>query len=377
MTCRHRRAGLAILTAATIAVIWCGREVFKKPESGLTGKSLVVRTRTSEPDRDRERAVADSTLRRRVIGDWNEFLKFLSSDPPPSAAEIRGRLTATRIAWTEMDPQALSEVLKHLLETGDDAATGLDFKVGAHGFLAGWPTARVFLLDVLAASDPEMAPVIARKILDETASADEFAVAMRSLTREGMGRADDAELLTRFGQMLEHPDWQNSRGFAEALDLARLVGSPEAARQLATWQGNPRMKVMAMDEFAADHPQAMLDILNNQPALTGATRANLMARADPADPRQLDAVDTYFKNPELTDSEAVAFLNSFPLRSTTTGFRLYAGTPSPYTYQRIAAGDRAAMARVKNWADDPALEKHQAGIQALQGRLASWVEQAK
>ena len=200
---------------------------------------------------------------------------------------------------------------------------------------------------------------------------------MRSLTRDGMGRAEDAELLTRFGEMLEHSDWQSCRGFAEALDLARLVGSPAAALQLATWQGNPRMKVMAMNEFAAEQPLAMMEVLRNEPALTGATRANLMARADPADPRQLDAVDAYLKVPDLTDSEAATFLNSFPLRSTTTGFRLYAGTPSPYTYQQIAAGDRAAMERIMSWATDSRLEKHRAAIHALQGRLTSWVEQAK
>ena len=377
MTGRHLRAGFASLAVVLIAAFWCGRDIFKKPDSKLPAESPAVRSRTSEPDLDRERAVADNTSRRRVAEDWTDILKFLGSDPPPSKTEIRDHLTATRIAWTAMDPQALSEAIKHLLETGGDAATGLDFKVGVHGFLTGWPTARVFLLDVLAASDPEMAPVIARKILDETASADEFAIAMRSLTRDGIGRAEDAELLTRFGQMLEHSDWQSSRGFAEALDLPRLVGSPAAALQLATWQGNPRMKVMAMDEFTAEHPLAMMEVLRNEPALTGATRANLMARADPADPRQLDAVDAYLKKPNLTDSEAAAFLNSFPLRSTTTGFRLYAGTPSPYTYQRIAAGDRAAMERIKTWAGDPALEKYRVGIQTLQRRIASWVEQAK
>ena len=377
MTGRTQRAWIAILIAAAVAAVWCGRDRLKKPDTGSPGNAAVVRTRVSEPDRDREWAVSDTTTRRRVTDDWAALLQFLSTDPPLSAGEIRDRLTATRIAWTEMDPQSLSEALKLLLETGGDADTGMDFKVGVHGFLTGWPTARVFLLDVLAASDPEMAPVIARKVLDETASADEFAVALRSLTREGMGRAENSELLARFGQMLERREWHSSRGFAEALDLARLVGSPDAAHRLATWEGNPRLKDMALNEFAADHSQSMLEILSNDPGLTGVTRANLMARADPADPRQLEAVDTYLKNPELAADEAAAFLNSFPLRSTTTGFRLYAGTPSPYTYQRIAASDRAAVQRVNAWAADPALEKYRSGIQALQGRLASWVDQAK
>jgi hypothetical protein len=36
------------------------------------------------------------------------------------------------------------------------------------------------------------------------ASPDEFATALRSLTRPGVGRLDDSELLSRFGQMLGH-----------------------------------------------------------------------------------------------------------------------------------------------------------------------------
>jgi hypothetical protein len=290
---------------------------------------------------------------------------------------VRERLLATRTAWVQLDPQALARAIKELLESGADAKTGLDFEVGLHGMLAGWPTLRVFLLDALAISDPEMGMVIASDLLDKTPSADEFATGLRSLTRTDIARAPDAELLTRFDQMLGHKEWQSTRGFAEAFDLTRFVGTPAAARKLVAWNGNSELRSMAMHEFAADHPQAMLETLETDVALESPDRASLVARADPADPRQLGSVDDFLHRPELTAEEAGAFLNAFPLRSATTGFRLYGATPSPYTFDQIKSGDLAAGEIASRWLTDPTLEKYRPQIQALQQRLTNWIEEAK
>lgn len=369
---------VAILVAATLAGIWISRiPQSHRSESDVPQAAPTIRKRTISPDLEAERETADASARRQIEADWAELWRWLDSDPKPSLEEIRARLLETRISWAAMDPQVLAETLDRLLKSGDDLATGLEFKVGLHGFLSAWPTLRVFLLDVLAASDPEMAAQIANRLLDQTPSADEYATALRSLTRPGMGRAKDAELLVRFATMLQRPDWQGERGFAEALDLARLVGSSEAAGQLAAWNGNPALKTMALNEFAADHPEAMLPVLQAAETLDGHTRANLMARADPGDPNQLAAVDAYLRNPDLPAGDAAAFLKSFPLRSATTGYRLYGKTPAPYTREKIAADDRAALERVNQWASDPALETHRTEILALQQRLSQWTRQAE
>ena len=372
----RKRWFLAVILIAIAAAVWFTKH---DPPSAVskTGSPPVNRTRSIVPDREKEQATANTTARRRIEEDWAELLLWLRSDPAPTADEVRARLKVLRIAWTAMDPQVLAEVLGRLLATGEDAATGLEFRVGNHGFLSDWPAARVFLLDVLAASDPEMAQVTARRILDQTSSAEEFATGLRSLTRQGMGRAEDAELLSRFGQMLGRAEWQGSRGFAEALDLARFVGTPDAARQLASWNGKQALKSMAMNEFAAEHPDAMLQILGPDSTVDGATRANLMARANPEDPAQLSAVDVYLRSPDRSPEEASVFLKSFPLRSATTGYRLYGRTPSPYSYERIAAGDRKAGEMVSVWVADPALEKYRPDLLALQQRLSKWIEQAK
>jgi hypothetical protein len=327
---------------------------------------------------EQEQLVAsDAAEKQKVLSDWAALLKWLSSVPPPDAEEVRERLLATRTAWVQLDPQALASAIKELLESGADAKTGLDFQVGLHGMLEGWPTLRVFLLDALAISDPEMGKVIAADLLDKTPSADEFATGLRSLTRTGMARATDTELLTRFDQMLGHEEWQSARGFAEAFDLTRFVGTPAAARKLVAWNGNSELRSMAMHEFTAEHPEAMLETLETDVSLESPDRACLVARADPADPKQLGSVDDYLHRPNLTAEEADVFLNAFPLRSATTGYRLYGATPSPYTFEQIKSGDLAAGEIASRWLTDPALEKYRPQIQALQQRLEKWIEEAK
>jgi len=368
--------GVIVLAAAIFLATRFTRESGgpATPEA-TSSPAAPVRSRATPPDEEAERETADNTARGRMERDWQDLLDWLESDPRPGPEEIRARLKALRIAWVEIDPQVRAEIIGKLLQGGKDAATGMDFQVGSHGQLAGWPTLRVFLLDVLATSDAEMAAAIARNLLATTTSADEYATALRSLTREILGRADDAELLSRFDTMLAKPEWQSSRGFAEALDLARLLGTADAARRVVSWNGGRVLKQSVMQEFAAEHPGEMIDALAADGSITGPTRATLMARADPTDARQLDAIDAYLKNPALSPEEATAFLDVFPFRSATTGHRLYAETPAPFTYDELRAADAAALARAGQWLADPALEKYQPQLQALQKRLQTWMDQ--
>ena len=365
---------LAVL-AVGAAVWFLNRESASSPADA--SKFPEERVRTTRPDPATERSTKNEQARRTIRTDWQSLIAWLESDPPPTEAEILERLLATRVAWAEMDLQLLAEMIAALLATGEDAKTGAPFRVGPHGFLKSWPSLRVFLLDALAAADPEMAATIARNVLDSTNSADEFAVALRSLTRKGSGRAPDAELLANFTKMLGREDWSTSAGFAAAFDMPRLLGHPDAARSLLAWNGNPRLRDMALDEFAADHPAEILTALKDSPGVGEATRASLMARANPADPIQLQAVDAYLKQPDLGAGEAAVFLKSFPLRSATTGFRLYEKTPAPYDYATIVAGDRAALEQVDKWIADAGLTKYRAELTALKNRLVEWTEQTR
>jgi len=130
---------------------------------------------------------------------------------------------------------------------------------------------------------------------------------------------------------------------------------------------------MALHEFAADHPAEVIEALRE----SAVPRADLMARADPEDATQLAAVDAYLHDPSLSAEDAVTFLKTFPLRSATTGYRLYGETPAPYSYERITAGDRKAAELAETWAADPALAPYRADINALRDRLSKWMEQAR
>ncbi len=309
-----------------------------------------------------------------IRSGWNDLIAWLDGAPRPTPDEIRARLLELRGTWAEMDPHMLAETIAGLLRDGRDAETGLRFLVGLHGLLDEWPTARVFLLDALAPADPDAAADLAREILAATSSPDEYAVALRPLARDGIARADNSELLACFQTLLSRNDWHQSAGFAESLDLARTIGTPESATALLSWPGNPKLRSMALHELAAEHPGALAAPLAAAPHLDPPERAALMARLDPASPGQTSALDTYLTDSTRTAGERAAFLRLFPLRSATTGHRLYSRAPAPYTADAVAAGDRAALELTRKWLANPALNAEREPLRALEARLENWID---
>ncbi len=377
MSLRRPGWGIAIFIVAVLIAL----RIFSPSndnEANLPERSSAKRARSTTQNRAPDHgSPASRSAGRMIESDWNDLVAWLESDPRPSDSDIRARLLSLRGKWAEMDPTLAAETIGQLLKTNRDAITGLTFRVGLHGFLDAWPSLRVFLLDALVVTDPEIAAGIARGILDTTQSPDEYAVALRSLTRFDGVNATDGELLARFSHALDQPDWQKSAGFAESLDLARTIGTRPAAAELLRWNGNPALQSMALHEFAADHPAQMAQALEADSTIDPITRANLMARLDPAEPTQLTAIDAYFRDPQRSTADAAVFLKSFPLRSATTGNRLYSPAPAPFERDRIATGDQAALDLVNQWAADPALESLRPDLLALRTRLADWVEQAK
>lgn len=365
-------SALALLAAG---LVWRWRDSVSPVESVSEPPPPRVVSAPRE-DGEEDFAAIDAAVRSKVLADWKELRAWLATNPPEE--EVRQRLEELRELWVTLDPNGLAAVLRELLERGEDAPTGLTFRVGTHGMLSGWNTLRVFLLDVLTAADPESSAAIAKRLLDSTSSAEEFAVALRCLTHEGPGRADARELSERLDVLLGRGEWSRSPGFAEALDLPRAIATSRAAGQLMAWQGDRNLRSMALHEFAADHPSAVLEALAGESgrALDPQTRATLMARARADDPAQLAVADAYLRQPGLSPAEATAFLKAFPLASATTGDRLYADSPAPFTRERIVAGDRAALDQVRAWLEVPDLQGVRPDLEALEKRLEVWVKQA-
>jgi hypothetical protein len=326
-----------------------------------------------------ERVFRDPSVR-----DWAGLVALI--DQGASSEEIRQQLADTKAKWCEEDPRVMAEKIAILLRDHEDRETGLEFETGHGGGLRSWPSLRVFLLDVLMSTDPDVAVEVAREVLAETDSAEEYAVAMRALVMEKPWRAGDDELHAYLANLLAREDWQKEgrAGFAEAMDLVREIGTAQAFQSLAEWvDGSPSFKeagAMSLHEFAAEYPDKMSQSVAEEPSLLASDpglRAGLMARIDPMDPKQLRVLEGYLSSGEVTVAEKRDFLRLFPLRSATTGFRLYAGTPAPYDLDQVKVSDLAAAEAVEAWLGRADLNPLNSELLALQQRLDDWRKQAE
>lgn len=113
---------------------------------------LVLRSHLQDPLPEARKAAAVPPPARSPA---SSFLPSIAANLPERPGlehldALRSRL------WALPAEQALEEI-RSFLESGDDRATGLSFEIGGDGSLSGWPTLRVFLLDLLQGIDPAAA----------------------------------------------------------------------------------------------------------------------------------------------------------------------------------------------------------------------------
>ncbi|MCW1885830.1 hypothetical protein OKA04_13905 [Luteolibacter flavescens] len=365
-----RKAILLVFVALGGIVGWMSRSPAPADTAsvGTPPKAPATATKRAEPGH------------KALVADWRECLAQCENGADPEA--LAKLLRATKNAWLEEEPDVVAQTIGQLLRSGVDAETGIPFETGPGRALVGWPTLRVFLLDVLSVTDPDLAMEIAREVLGTTGSAEEFAVALKPLTHGKTWRASDEELAGYFSKMLGTPAWQDSAGLAEALDLSRFVSSPEIAETLARWVDQSSQPgeagALALHETTAEAPALMSGLITSDDTLFAGQpdlRASLMARANVSDATQAEHVEAYLRNPAIPDAEKQQFLTLFPLRSATTGYRLYGNPPSPFAKEQVQADDRAALEKVNIWKSDPAFAPLAKDISALEARLQSWSRQ--
>jgi hypothetical protein len=358
------------------------------PLCGLLCWSIVKRSSPEAPaskaPEARHPAVAEESSRAgyKLGRDWRDLLERCQNSSDPE--ELRRQLAALKEEWLDEEPDVTAGIIGQLLRDGKDAETSIAFQTGPGGTLRGWPTLRVFLLDVLASTDPDLAGEIAREILASTGSAEEYAVALRPLMMGKPWQASDEELQGYLAKMLATPEWQTRVGLMEALDLTRVAAAPGTTETLAHWVDSspPAFAAgsMALHETAAQSPALVVDLISADHSLFASQpelRASLMARAVASDSTQSGQVETYLKDPSIPATEKKEFLNLYPLRSATTGYRLYGNPPSPFEHSQVISDDRAALEAVTRWQADPALAGLLPDLRSLGGRLQSWVRQAR
>ncbi len=258
------------------------------------------------------------------------------------------------------DAESAAAALVAFLESGRDAATDLTFVVGREGIMDLTPTLRTALLDLLLTVDPLAALEMARAIMDDAKSPDEYALALRNLAANDLEGDLKTELRSRLERMIEMRVWSAnpSAGFLEALDAAVvLTDKPmfDALARLtreAAATGNSslaRAGLMALDRMLVRDPSLLVKSFAAGPALPDLPpdqRASLMSRLDVTDPAQRELFTRYLSAPNHGSTELEYFAALFPNGNSLHGNWLISAAEATHSIASRREEDRKVLAEI-------------------------------
>jgi hypothetical protein len=283
-------------------------------------------------------------------------------------------------------PKAASAAIAHFLDSGANAPSHTDFKVGPGGFLETPSSLRVFLLDEWARHDPAAAAAYAKGLLGRMEDADEWAICLRNIALADDGGQDHDYLREKLVHMLQHEPWQQqpSVGFLQAFDVAVHLGGAQllpTLSRLVTKQDNPAVAhaaYLALDRLTIQDPVPVLEALaadREQMKGREATRANYFARADVRDPAQRRALEAYLLSPELGAPEASTFAGVYPNANYMISHNLLTRAQTP-DHATLAARDAEALRVVRAWLADERFVRWKPQLDRVRQRLELFVRQA-
>ena len=237
------------------------------------------------------------------------------NNPNKSAA-----LTALREALKHAEPKVALAAIRQFLASGENAVTGLGFKVGEGGVLDEAPTLRTFLMDQLGTISRDAgtndAAEEARATIQASTSPDESAVAMRNL-----GWADPQGskpfLAASERAMLDNAAWRQAPtgGYLEAFDVAAYAGDASLLDELASMAKTPspvqRAALIAMERLSAMAPGQVVSYFNAHPDLLSdlpLLRADYMGNVDLSDATERAQAEAYLQRTDVTDAEKDKFI---------------------------------------------------------------------
>jgi hypothetical protein len=306
---------------------------------------------------------------------------------PLAEAQARELLERLRAELADGDLAGTVAAILEFLRSGKDAPTSLPFTVEDGGALSAAPSLRTFLLDQLGRLDALAAAGFSREFLAaplaSDAVPDESSLALRNLAWGSAGPLADADRSrfdSRIEALLKNPAWaaSPSAGFLEGFDAAVYSRNPALIAPLAALlradAAPPARHAahLALDRLALSGDAALIVTIAAAPALSAqpGVRAGLLARADVTDATQRTTIETYLRDPAVTDAEKQTFVATFPLRSFTDGPRLIT-QPRDRDGAELMAADRASLVVMREWANDPALAPLHPSLDATITRLES------
>ena len=344
------------------------------------GSKTSEHARTDKPPEPRQAETASS----KPSGPLADAVELVASAKVSGASG--SALDQLRARLRSMTREAASRAIQQLLDRGDDSPTDLAFKLGADGSLVQAPTFRLFLLDQLLQVDRETAAAYAAKILAVHGSPDEWAVGLRNYALVRTNSEARAYLLGKFRELIHYEPWcsEPSVGFLEAFDVPVSQGGIELLPDLTELvrrtnsQAVAHAAYLALDRLTIADPAAVLGELQRQPAAMQGrelTRANLFARADVFDPRQRGILENYLTDPAISPAELETFAGLYPNANYMVSHNLLTRTQTP-NRDSLVRRDQLALQTVQQWLADPRFERIRPQLETIQGRLASFVQQA-
>jgi len=389
---KRKRIPLLIAGSAMLAVLFAFLANRSPTEHRSARETIDGQTnQPSTEDLDTGGPQGKSTASQVSVEQVNQQIEHARSQLASAASVEQARqiLNDLKNRLLSLPPEVASAAIASFLREPDrDVATGIEFKVGRGGSLSGHPSLRVALLDWLAEIDPARAGELAEQVLATPTHPDEWAVCLRNYARAHPGNDNREFLRTKTEEMIRNPVWREnpSVGFLESFDVLVHAHATESAELLGTLVADksPKGKALAhaaylaMDRLAIREPVAMMQQFAAHPEISkarGPMVANMFARADLRDPDQRALVRAYLLDPSRTQQELRAFAGVYPNNNYAISKNLLS-TPSTAKGTDLAAHDRAALAIVTRWLNDPAFASVKPHIQTMQQRLSTFVGQA-
>jgi hypothetical protein len=297
-----------------------------------------------------------------------------------SLASLREKLFA------RSSSEAVAEI-EGFLRKGKDRKTGLSLKFGKGGKIEGWPTLRVFLLDLLLEIDSEAAARISREILTTETSADEWAIALRNVAKGERTEGNRDYLRTRTEELITNPEWQAqpSVGYLNAFDVLVYTGSTESSPLLSGLIQRKGRRDLAhagfltMDRLVQRQPVDMLTRLKADRALQESRPemiAQQFARADLRDTSQQAIVKSWLLDPSRTPTELQNFAAIYPNNNKLISHNMLT-SEEQVSGADLNAHDREVLEVIRDWRTDPAFESRSQYLEVMDRRVSQFVESAE
>ncbi len=350
---KPRTIRVCILIGISLVLILGLRGFLKRPpQRESSTPSVGVAQRKVGENVDRE-----STLKAKVHALIRSSLQNFRSDP--DAAQAAVLLWSLQDGIRKVPEEEAAAAVVAFLKTGDDAPTRLPFTVGPDGMMEAVPSVRSALLDLLPSLDPVAALEVAREIMDQRTSADEFALALRNMAWNDLDGDLKSELSARFMDLLKSP-WldQPSAGFLEAFDIAVEVGGGPMFDRLvalageATAKSNPaasRAAFMSLERMIVrDHTLLTTAFSADSGWMDFAPlpRASLMSRLDITEPAQREVFSRYLSATSHAAGELEYFAKIFPNENFLYGHRLVTADDATPTIDEVKAADVRVVAEL-------------------------------